>query len=236
MKTNPATITVTIDEALYNSLNRASREYEAAVVDCYYYITNGGVITDSTFTRLVDEAVEKHYEYSKLKDVISNDVVIPAIASAYGVDPEDCSIFNSWNISFDGSHKCTITNISVVDGKQETVVYSCECPVEYINNVAKLKVRIGVINEVISKLNSVILPDFVEKTAKLLKETRLDLMAEDNANTTAFVKEYVAAKIADVDKDPENLIWSINAVEGSFTLTEKVAGSNITCSSCASCN
>lgn len=229
-------LVISLDETLYNSLNRASREFEAAVTDCYYYIINGGTVADPMFEKLLDEAVEAHYVYADHKDKVSNDVVIPAIVKATNVNPDTCYIYNTWNIPFDNSRKCTVSNISIVENVTDEVVYKCECPEEYINNVAKLKVRIEMINNVISKLNSVTLNDFSEKSAKALKEKRLDLIQEDSDNTSAFMRDFVSPKIAEIGKNPENLIWSIIANTRTFTLTEKGGKSNITCTSCASSN
>lgn len=119
---------ITLEDSLYNSLNRASREYDAAITDCYYFIINGGTITDPMFERLVKEAVDSHYAYSELKDKVSNEVVIPAVARAAEVDPETSYIYDTWNIPFDGSHKCTVSNITVTENISDTVVYTCDCP------------------------------------------------------------------------------------------------------------
>ena len=62
---------IALEDSLYNSLNRASREYDAAITDCYYFIINGGTITDPMFERLVKEAIDFHYAYSELKDKVS---------------------------------------------------------------------------------------------------------------------------------------------------------------------
>ena len=227
---------ITLEDSLYNSLNRASREYDAAITDCYYFIINGGTITDPMFERLVKEAVDSHYAYSELKDKVSNEVVIPAVARAAEVDPETSYIYDTWNIPFDGSHKCTVSNIAVTENISDTVVYTCDCPDEYVENVAKLKVRIDIINQVISKLNSITLQEFAEKSLKALKEKRIELTQEDTNNTTAFMNDFVSHKVEETGKNPDNLIWTINVVTKTFTLTEKGANTNITCSHCASSN
>ena len=227
---------ITLEENRYNDLNRASREYEAAITDCYYFIINGGSIADNMFDRLVSEAVDAHYAYSNLKDMVSNEVVIPAVLKATGVDPETSYIYDTWNVPFDGSHKCKIYNINVVENMRDTVVYRCECPEEYINNVAKLKIRIEVINNVISKLNSVSMQDYAEKTTKALKAKRVDLIQEDANNTAAFMRDFVSPKIAEIGKNPENLVWTIDVLGSEFTLTEKDSKSNINCTSCATSN
>ena len=235
MKATINDMVITIDEILYNDLNRASREYEASVVDCYYYIINGGNVNDATFNHLFDEAVAAFYEYSKLKDRVSNEVVIPKVAAACDADPDVCRIYNTWNIPFDGSQKCTVSGINILEDT-DTIVYSCDCPAKYVENVAKIKTRINILNEIISKLNSTVLSDFAEKSAKKLKDMRISMMDDDNANTREFMAEFVSPKIAEIGKDPENLTWTINVADNSFSLTESPSGSNITCTSCSACN
>ena len=43
-------------------------------------------------------------------------------------------------------------------------------------------------------------------------------------------------KVEETGKNPDNLIWTINVVTKTFTLTEKGGNANITCSCCASSN
>lgn len=229
---NTNSLTVTLDEIFYNDLNRASREYDASVTDCYYYIINGGAIDDVTFTRLLTEAIDFYYAYAILKDKVTNDYVVPAIAQKYDVDPKKCLIYNSWNIPFDGSQKCVISDIRVNTDARETVVYESECPDAYIENVAKLKVKIDIINSIISKLNSTTLADFAEASSAKLKQQRLDLMQQDLNNTNDFMLTFVTPKIKELGENPETLVWTINTSSKKFTLTKKIFSAGIICERC----
>lgn len=104
----------------------------------------------------------------------------------------------------------------------------------YVDNVAKLKVRIDIINSIISKLNSAPLSEFAESTAKKLKESRVDMMNKDTINTKDFMDNFVSEKIKEINGDPNELVWTIVVTDKKFTLTKKFTPeSTITCTSCA---
>lgn len=208
-----------VPEDLYNKLNRGSREYDGLVTDIYYFIINGGKVDSSQFDNLMNMALDAYYNYATLKDNVSNTVVIPAVRTAYDIDPSSI-ITNNWNIEFDGSKICKITDINVVT-ETEQIIHESECEECWINDIANINTRIAILNEVFAKINSTIVTYAPGKQSiSDLRNLRTDLMELEGHNKARFMDEKISKLIE--DHDPAKCTWKIEPTTKRFYITERM--------------
>lgn len=213
-------ITIKIDEELYNKLNRASREYDGYVTDAYYFITGANHPTENTFANLVDLAVQAYLDYGVLKDVVSNDWAIPAVKETYNLNGTDNRVSISWNINFNGTEKCDITDINVSPDSESTV-YEGPCDDKWVESVALLNIKYIVLSEIIAKVSTTTaLTNDVAKCLRELRDMRIDTDIELNKNKATFMQEFVNEKIE--GHDPSKCTWHINPNDKTIFISENV--------------
>lgn len=216
------TTTLAVDSTLYNDLNRAYREWDASVTDCYYYIVNGGEVDGEKFNTLIKEAAAASIEYAHVKNVVSENLVIPSLVEQFKVDSNKEEITNNWNINFDNSYKCDVTNIKIgpITVKE---IYSGELADEYVDKTAVLQEMRDVLNQVIAKLNSTGLNEFGERQLKVIKNMRNDFSSKLDVNMSEFTNGYVADILKTIEKQANaaNITWYVLPYTKTLTLVEK---------------
>lgn len=212
-------IEVTLSDEIYVGLNKASREFDMSVNDLYYFILNGGKFHSQFFEEVFKEAFDNHFKYSDKRDQVSNEYVIPEIQKVYQV-PDDKLISNYWNVNFDGSRICHITDIEIKDNDQE-VIYKDTIDDKWVDCIAYTHAKIEIFDSLITKLASSIKStssDSIKAEYKNIREARIALAMAEDENRAKLLNEVVAPIIE--GKDPAKCTWNLNPVEKTLTVTE----------------
>lgn len=213
--------TVDLPMDLYNSLNRASREYDTSITDIYYYVMSGSNVDVATFDNMVNFSLDKHFAYSKKKDIVSNEYVIPTVKNEYKVD-DDSIITNSWNINFDGNNTCNISDIKVSKNNQE-IVYTGEVSDAWVEKIGYLHAKIQIFDDLISRLlssiNSTSNPKIREGYDKV-RDMRIELLMEEDVNRKNFLNEVVKDHLTGYD--PDKCTWTLNPIDKTVTIVAEV--------------
>ena len=212
-------IELTIPEDVYVGLNKASREYDMEVNDLYYFILNGGKFNSQFFEEVFKEALDAYFAYSDKRDIISNEYVIPEIQKVYGAT-DDKIISNYWNINFDGSRICHVTDIDIRDNNQ-TILYQETVDDKWIHGITTLHAKITLFDNLIGKLASSIksvTADSVKNEYKNIRDARVAFTMEEDVNRANLLKEVVNDIIK--DEDPALCTWDINPKTRLLTITK----------------
>lgn len=214
-------LTINIPAEAYIRLNRASREYDMCINDIYYFILNGGKLDDKLFSTLFEDAFEKFYAYSSNKDIISNEYVIPAVRDEYNA--ADKLINNYWSINFDGSYKCTITNITIKPNTEE-VIYKETIDDKWVEDIGYLHSKIEIYDQIINKLITVIhngISQSVFDEYQKLRNLSVEASIAEDENRAKLLEEVVKPIIA--EGNPKDYTWNLNPVEKTLTITRNNA-------------
>lgn len=214
-------IEITLPVDIYIGLNKASREFEMAVNDMYYSIMNGGKFKSQFFDEMFKDAFDNHFKYSDKRDQISNEYVIPEIKKVYNVS-DDKIISNYWNVNFDGSYVCHITNIEISDNNQ-TVLYSGPVDDKWINDIAYTHAKIEIFDNLIGKLNSsikTVTDDRIKAEYKAIREARITWSMSEDESRAKLLNEVIKPIIE--GHDPGRCVWNLNPVDKTLTITETV--------------
>lgn len=217
---NYENFTIKLNDDIYNKLNRASREYDGYVTDAYYFIANANHPTEKTFENLVNLAVDAYLAYGIAKDTVSDDWAMPATRQKYNLEEVDTKVSISWNVSFDGSRDCEITNINVSDNEREKTFYESECDDKWVEDVALLNIRLIVLSEIIAKLATTNLSQDAAECLKELRDMRVDTDIKFNENKAKFMNEFVSDKLD--GRDPKRCTWFINPNDKTVHINETI--------------
>lgn len=218
---NYSDFNIDIPVDVYNRLNRASREFDACITDVYYYVMNANSINNALYNEMIDAALKAHYAYSIKKDEISNNYVIPAVKEKYHAGDKDL-ITNSWSINFDGSNICEISNISISKDDQE-IIYNSDAPEEWLEKICDVSAKLTIYDQIIAKLMvalSTSTSSVVRESYEKIRQIRIDLAIENEANKKAFLDEVVSDLITDYD--PTECTWNLNPIDKKFIITHTV--------------
>lgn len=205
-------ITIDIPMDLYNALNRASREYDTSTTDIYYYVLNGSNVDMAAFDEMINYAMDKHFAYSAKKDIVSNDYVIPAVKNEYKVD-DDSIITNNWNINFDGTNECKISDIKISKNNQK-VIYTGDVSDDWVEKIGYVHAKIQIFDHIITKLLSSIGTNSNPKAKEgydKVRDMRINLLMEEDVNRKQFLNEVVKQHIEGYD--PDKCVWTLNPIE-----------------------
>lgn len=212
-------IEVIIPDDVYMSLNKASREYDMEVNDLYYFIINGGKFQSQFFEEVFKEALDAYFKYAEKRDLISNTYVIPEIKKVYGAS-DDKIISNYWNINFDGSRVCRITDIEIKENDQ-TTLYQETADDKWIHGIPILHAKIEIFDNLITKLASSIKSvtgDSIKIEYKNIRDARIAFAMEEDVNRAKLLNEVITPIIE--GHDPAKCIWDLNPVSKMLTITE----------------
>lgn len=212
-------IELTLPDDIYIKLNKASREFEMCVNDMYYAILNGAKFNSQFFDELFKEAFDNHFKYSNKRDQISNYYVIPEIKKVYNV-PDDKIISNYWNVNFDGSHICHISDIEITDNDRD-VIYNEPIDDKWVNDIGYVHAKIEILDNLITKLNSsirTVTDDRIKEEYKNIRQARITLAMDEDVNRSRLLSEVVAPIIK--DHDAAKCTWNLNPVDKTLVITE----------------
>lgn len=214
-------IDLTLPDNIYIGLNKASREYEMTINDIYYFILNGGKYGSAFYDEVFGEAFDNYQKYSGKKDIISNDFVMPEIKARYDIDDTDI-ISNYWNVSFDGSHICHITNIEVKPDNQK-VIYDEIADDKWLDGICNVHSKVAIYDDIIAKLATAVFTstsDAVREEYKKIRNARLELSTLEDENRGKFATEVINPLME--GKDASKCSWVLNPVEKTLRITETI--------------
>lgn len=211
-------LTIDLPVDVYNALNRASREYESSVTDLYYHITNKGNFESSLFNELFNEAIDAYFKYEHQRNIVSTEYVIPAVRNAFNAS-ETASIENHWLVAFDGSHKCTITQIIINENNQQ-VLYDEPLSDEWIEPLPVAMAKRDVFDALASRLITVINDNEATKNEyNKIKQARIDTVIKYDEKAYQLNNWVVDNIVNKANKEPRKCRWSIDYTSKRLVVT-----------------
>lgn len=212
-------IELMLPDDVYIGLNKASREFDMSVNDLYYFIINGGKFHSQFFDEVFKEAFDNHFKYADKKDLISNTYVIPEIKRVYNAK-DDSIITNYWNVNFDGSRVCHISDINIEDNNQ-TVIYSESIGDEWVEAIGYVHAKIEILDNLIGKLASSIRNvsnDAIKTEYKNIRDARIAFAISEDEARAKLLNEVVTPLIE--GRDADKCTWNLNPVDKTLTIIE----------------
>lgn len=214
---------ITLDSEIYTALNRASREYDMAITDVYYFILNGGKVESTAFDSIFKDAVDAYYNYANKKDIVSNEYVLPSVREFYKLSDTDI-INNKWSVNFDGSYICKISNITAEKNSQEEI-YSVHAAEKWIDGINHNNSKMEIIDMIVSKLITAIddnTANSVKEEYAKLRQMRIGCAIKKDEVQAQLMSEEVNGILKKFNANPEECTWTINPVTKTLSVIRDI--------------
>ena len=214
---------ITLDSEIYTALNRASREYDMAITDVYYFILNGGKVESTAFDSIFKDAVDAYYNYANKKDIVSNEYVLPSVRETYNLSDTDI-INNKWSVNFDGSYVCKISNITAEKNNQEEI-YSGPAAEKWIDGINHNNSKMEIIDMIVSKLITAIddnTSNSVKEEYAKLRQMRIGCAIKKDEVQVQLMSEEVSGILKNLNANPEECTWTINPVTKTLSIIRDI--------------